>query len=182
MSNWNLIGLFLDFDFLITEKFALFCLKIQMSLDLIFYTFNAWAFNLWSECPSENNLINFISTSVTSINCDLHAWFNITASCNYTFNGHQWTNWVWFYFSHFCDSFFWVLPIHNDYLILSLEFRGNLVGTLFRNQSSLFNVLFECCLLILLDFVLLVIEPSLLHQNIFRLEVWVLKGDGWRGH
>jgi len=153
-----------------------------MTFDHIFYTFLTYAFNFGIEFFRGNYLINFSSTRITSVNCYLYARLNITASCNYTFNGHQWTNWVWFYFSHFCDSFFWVLPIHNDYLILSLEFRGNLVGTLFRNQSSLFHVLFECCLLILLDFVLLVIEPSLLHQNIFRLEIWVLKGHGWRGH
>ena len=113
MTNWYLISLLLDFDFLITQKFTLFCLKIQMSLDLIFYTFITWAFDLWSECLSENYLINFITTSITGINCDLHAWFNITASSNNTFYWYQWTDWVWFNFSHFCNSFFWVLPIHN---------------------------------------------------------------------
>jgi hypothetical protein len=102
----------------------------------------------------------------------MHAWLNIAASCYDSLHWYKWSNWIRFYFSHFCDSFFWVLTIYEYNLILSLELWRDLICSLFYSWRTLFNILFKCCLLILLNFILLMIKSSLLHQDIFRLELW----------
>ena len=150
-----------------------------MTSHLILNTFNTRTLDLWSEGFSKNNLIDFISTCITCIYCHLHARLHITASCNNTFHWYQWSNWVRFYFSHFCDSFFWVLPIHKYYLVLSFEFRRDLISSLFYGWRTLFDIFFKSCLLILLEFILLMIKSSLLHQNFFRLELWFFNLNGW---
>ena len=66
----------------------------------IFYTFLTDAFNLWQKFFWINYLINFCTTGITSINCDLYARFNITASGNNTFEWHQWPYLVRFDFPH----------------------------------------------------------------------------------
>lgn len=80
MTDWNLIRWLLDFNILIAHKFTLLNLKDKVSLDHILHTLLTWALNFWGELLSVNALIDLKSTSITGIDCDLHARLDITAS------------------------------------------------------------------------------------------------------
>jgi len=80
MTDWNLIRWLLNFDILITHKFTLLDLKDEVSLNHILDTLLTWALNFWGELLSVNALIDLKSTSITSIDCNLHARLNIAAS------------------------------------------------------------------------------------------------------
>ena len=60
----------------------------------IFYTSLTTTFNFRQKFFWINNLINFCATGITSINCNLNTRFNLTTSCNNTFQGNQRTNLV----------------------------------------------------------------------------------------
>lgn len=153
-----------------------------MSFYLIFFTFYTRAFKFRSKKFTKYYLINFISTSITSIHCNLHLWFYICASCNNTFYWNKGADRIGFYFTHFWESLFWVLSEYKNYLILPFKFWRYLVCPLISNGNTLLYIFFEFWLLILLDFILLMIVSSLLHQNVFRLEIRFWNTYRWRWH
>jgi hypothetical protein len=105
MTNWDLVRWLLDFNVLVTHKFTLLNLKDKISLNLILHTLLTWAFNLWGELLSVNALIDLKSTSITSVDCDLHARFDITAPGNNTFNRDESSNRMGLNLSHLDESF-----------------------------------------------------------------------------
>jgi hypothetical protein len=89
MTDWNLIGWLLNFNILIRHKFTLFDLKNKHTFDLILNTFLTRALNLWGELFCIDDLINLKPASITSIDSNMHAWFDITASSDDTFHSHK---------------------------------------------------------------------------------------------
>ena len=105
MTDWDLVRWLLDFNVLVTHKFTLFYLKDKISLNLVLNALLTWALNLWGELLSVNALIDLKSTSITSVDCDLHARFDITASGNNTFYGDKSSNRMGLNLSHLDESF-----------------------------------------------------------------------------
>ena len=126
MTNWNLIRWLLDFNILVTHKFTLLDLEDKISLNLIFHTFLTWAFDLWCKLLSVDALIDLESTCIASVDSYLHAWFDITASGDNTFDRDKSSNRMSFDFPHLYESLlFQSTSWDNLEVVVSLEFGRN---------------------------------------------------------
>ena len=92
MANWDLVRWLLNSNPLETLEFALLDLQDELSLHLIFDASNTWAFHFWSERFRSDDLINFISACLTSVDGDLHARLDVAASGNDSFYVDQGAN------------------------------------------------------------------------------------------
>lgn len=86
MTDWNLVGWLLNFDFLIAYEFALLNLEDKLAFHHVFNALLTRAFEFGRERFRVYGLVDFKSTSVTSIYSNLHAWLHVTASGYNTFN------------------------------------------------------------------------------------------------
>lgn len=114
MSNWYLIRWLLNFDLLVADKFALLDLQNELTLDLVLDTADTWTLNLWRECFQIDDLVNFHTTCIAGIDCHLHAWLDITASCDDTLDIDERSNFIRLDFAHFVVVDLSVLPAWND--------------------------------------------------------------------
>jgi hypothetical protein len=92
MSNWYLIRRLLNLDLLIAYKLTLFDLQDELTLDLVLHTPNTWALKLWRESLEIDDLINFHTTGITSINSHLHTWLDVAASRDDSLDSDQRTD------------------------------------------------------------------------------------------
>ena len=86
MTNWDLIRRLLDLDLLVAHKFTLLHLEEKLPLNHILDTLLTWAFYPWRKSFAADSLINLKTTSITRINSNLHAWLDITAPGDDTFD------------------------------------------------------------------------------------------------
>ena len=77
MSNRNLFTRLLKFNFLETDEFRTLDLHDELTFGLICHTFLTWTFNFRIEFSCINDLIDFETTNITSIDCNLDTRSNI---------------------------------------------------------------------------------------------------------
>lgn len=86
MTDWDLIRRLLDLDLLVAHKFTLLDLEEKLPLNHILDTLLTWAFYPRRKSFAADSLINLKTTSITRINSHLHAWLDITAPGDDTFD------------------------------------------------------------------------------------------------
>ena len=84
VSNWYLVRWLLNFDLLEAHEFRLFDLENELSLDVVLDALLTWAFDHWCKLLLVDDLIDFVTAGITCEDCNLDAWFDITASGNDT--------------------------------------------------------------------------------------------------
>ena len=80
MTDGYLVTRLLNLDVLISEEARRFYLEDELTINFVRLAFLGWALNDWVEFLGVDNLINFKTTSLTSVHCDLHLRSNITCS------------------------------------------------------------------------------------------------------
>lgn len=94
MTNGDLVGWFLDFEFLETDELARFDLHYEKTLSLISLTLVRWTFDLRVEFSGVNYLINFTSADITGVHSHIQARLHISCSSYNTLDSYKATNLV----------------------------------------------------------------------------------------
>ena len=120
MSNGYLVAGFLNFDFLITNKFAALQLNDQLTSCVVRHTLATGTVNFGIEFFSNDWLINFKATGVTGIDGNLDTRFDIRSTRHDTSQSDKASNLVGLDFSHLLNHFLCVGAWHNENLVLAL--------------------------------------------------------------
>lgn len=179
VTNWNLIGWFLELQFLKTDELAGFDLENQLALNHILDTLDTWAFNQGSKCLLVDNLVNFAPTCITSIVCNLNAGLDIVASGNDSLDCNQRAHLVCFNLSHLREPVFAVFTWHNAQVIASLKLWWNL---LFGFGISLVSIGSHESLGDHGTLVSLRIKSPLLHHDVMSCHILLGDVNAWLRH
>jgi hypothetical protein len=120
MSNGHLVTGFLNFDFLITNKFAALQLNDQLTSCVVRDTLATGTVNFRIKFFRDDWLINFKAARVTGIDSNLDARFDVRGTSHYTSQSDETSNLVGLDFSHLLNHFLCVGAWHNKNLILAL--------------------------------------------------------------
>lgn len=114
VSDRYLIRRLLDLDLLVAHKLALFDLEDQLTFDLILDTSHSRTLDLGRERFEIDDLVNFHSAGITSVDSNLHAWLDVAASCYDTFHCDERANEIGLDFAHFLEVPLAILAAGDD--------------------------------------------------------------------
>ena len=143
-----------------------------MPFNHIFLTFLTYAFNFRQKLFLAYYLINFSSTGITCVHCNLNTRFYITTPRDNPFNRNQRSNRNRFNFSHISKLLFTQFTLSYNQSKVSFEFRWNsklcslwILPKTRNCISSIFQI--SSCVIIIL--------PSLHHHNIMRGHFFIIQ-------
>lgn len=171
VSNRHLVRWLLNLDLLVADELALLYLQDQLTLDLVLFASETRTLNFGRKCFLVNDLINFHTAGITGIDSYLHAWLDISAASDDTFDVDEGTDILRLDVSHSVKEFFatsvLVVALWDDnQAILPLQLRRN---TVVVHGNSILLLLLLIADVALIDHhgaCLLIIEASLLHYDI----------------
>jgi len=115
------------------------------------------ALNLWNKLFGVDNLIDFETTHIASINSDLNARLNITASGDYSLHIDEGADLLSLDITHSLNVLLCLLSMNNENLVLSLQLRWKLhLNIRYLTIKRVGRALHR----------LLEIELALVHQNL----------------
>ena len=176
MSYRYLIAWFLYFDILKAHKPRWSYRVNQLTFDSIRLAFITRTLNQWIVLSLTYNLIDFKTTNIANIHCNLHLGFDIACSNNYAFDCDEGANRLSFDLPHFTDLFLGVLVVYYEHLVTSFELFRYLTFAVW--VSLCFNISQLDCLLT----ILLYIETTLVHYDVEGGLVLFSEINRWFGH
>lgn len=157
VADGDLVAGLLELDLLVAHKLTLLHLDNELSLHIIFHANCSRTLDHRCELLARHNLVNFETTSVTCVNGNLHAGFDVADLGDNTFDRHHGSNRVCFDFSQLYKMLLGTWG-EGD-VVLPLKLGGN------PNVLLLVRVLGRALRNFLLES-LSCVEPSLLHYDV----------------
>jgi len=179
VADGDLVTWFLDLDVLERDKPRGFDLDLQSTFDVVFDALGAWAFDLGIEFLRVDDLVDFKTARVASVDSDLHAWLYVTGTGDNTFHGHKGTNQVRTHLTQSSDVLLGRLAEYNDNLVVSAQLSRNADRLV---KVSRIDTGVDLAVLHGNVELLLHVELALVHKQVERAEVFFLEVDCWLGH